>query len=67
MDVVVDEENLAIAIGRGGQNVRLASDLTGWRINIMTAEESVRSRLSSPTASGLFVDKLDVMKKSQTS
>jgi transcription termination/antitermination protein NusA len=40
MDVVVDEENLAIAIGRGGQNVRLASDLTGWRINIMTAEES---------------------------
>jgi len=40
MDVVVDEENLAIAIGRGGQNVRLASDLTGWRINIMTADES---------------------------
>ena len=40
MDVVVDEENLAIAIGRGGQNVRLASELTGWRINIMTAEES---------------------------
>ena len=34
MDVVVDEENLAIAIGRGGQNVRLASDLTGWKINI---------------------------------
>ena len=30
MDVVVDEENLAIAIGRGGQNVRLASELTGW-------------------------------------
>ena len=42
MDVVVDEENLAIAIGRGGQNVRLASELTGWRINIMTAEESQR-------------------------
>ena len=38
MDVVVDEENLAIAIGRGGQNVRLASDLTGWKINIMDAE-----------------------------
>lgn len=35
MDVVVDEENLANAIGRGGQNVRLASDLTGWKINIM--------------------------------
>jgi N utilization substance protein A len=38
MDVVVDEENLAIAIGRGGQNVRLASDLTGWRIYILTSE-----------------------------
>lgn len=40
MDVVVDEDNLAIAIGRSGQNVRLASELTGWKINIMTAEES---------------------------
>ena len=40
MDVVVDEENLAIAIGRSGQNVRLASELTGWQINIMTPEES---------------------------
>ena len=46
MDVVVDEENLAIAIGRGGQNVRLASELTGWRINIMTAEESQAKQLS---------------------
>ena len=33
MDVVVDEENLAIAIGRLGQNVRLASELTGWQLN----------------------------------
>ncbi len=50
MDVVVDEENLAIAIGRGGQNVRLASELTGWKINIMTAEESrARSRPRKPT------------------
>jgi len=40
MDVVVDEDNLAIAIGRSGQNVRLASELTGWQINIMTAEEA---------------------------
>jgi transcription termination/antitermination protein NusA len=58
---VVDEENLAIAIGRGGQNVRLASDLTGWRINIMTAEES-QTKLSGETDSvrKLFVDKLDV-------
>ena len=36
MDVVVDEDNLAIAIGRGGQNVRLASEMTGWTINLMT-------------------------------
>jgi N utilization substance protein A len=49
MDVVVDEENLAIAIGRGGQNVRLASDLTGWKINIMDAAESRRSRPTKPT------------------
>ena len=39
MDVVVAEDNLAQAIGRGGQNVRLASDLTGWDINVMTTEE----------------------------
>jgi len=35
MDVVVDEAELAVAIGRGGQNVRLASELTGWQINII--------------------------------
>ena len=40
MDVVVDEENLAIAIGRSGQNVRLASELTGWELNLMSVEES---------------------------
>jgi N utilization substance protein A len=44
MDVVVDEDNLAIAIGRSGQNVRLASELTGWQINIMTAEESTQKQ-----------------------
>jgi transcription termination/antitermination protein NusA len=61
MDVVVDEENLAIAIGRGGQNVRLASELTGWRINIMTAEESAQKQaVESDSVRKLFVDKLDV-------
>ena len=40
MDVVVEESELAVAIGRGGQNVRLASELTGWQINILTADES---------------------------
>ena len=44
MDVVVDEENLAIAIGRSGQNVRLASELTGWQINLMTEEESQKKQ-----------------------
>src|SRR3546814_6064022 len=39
MDVVVDAENLPKAIGARGQNVRLASELTGWQINIMTPEE----------------------------
>ena len=61
MDVVVDEENLAIAIGRGGQNVRLASELTGWRINIMTAEESeAKQAKESESVRRLFVDKLAV-------
>ena len=40
MEVVVDEDNLAIAIGRAGQNVRLASELTGWKIDIMTDEQA---------------------------
>jgi N utilization substance protein A len=61
MDVVVDEENLAIAIGRGGQNVRLASELTGWRINIMTAEEShAKQAQETSVVRKLFVEKLDV-------
>lgn len=61
MDVVVDEENLAIAIGRGGQNVRLASDLTGWKINIMTADESAQKQAAeSQTIRSLFMEKLDV-------
>jgi N utilization substance protein A len=61
MDVVVDEDNLAIAIGRQGQNVRLASELTGWQINIMTAEES-QSKRDGEQASvrQTFMDKLDV-------
>ena len=61
MDVVVDEENLAIAIGRGGQNVRLASEMTGWRINIMTAEESASKQATeSDSVRKLFIEKLDV-------
>jgi len=40
MDIAVAEDNLAQAIGRGGQNVRLASELTGWTLNIMTVEDA---------------------------
>jgi N utilization substance protein A len=61
MDVVVDEDNLAIAIGRGGQNVRLASELTGWQINLMSAEESAAKKQGEQeTIRNLFVEKLDV-------
>ena len=41
MDIAVSEDNLAQAIGRGGQNVRLASDLTGWKLNIMTEDDAI--------------------------
>ncbi|MDD4880046.1 MAG: transcription termination factor NusA [Gallionellaceae bacterium] len=61
MDVVVDESQLANAIGRGGQNVRLASELTGWTINIMTedeAEEKKETEVSS--IRGLFMERLDI-------
>ena len=59
--IVVDDENLAMAIGRGGQNVRLASDLTGWKINIMDAAESAQ-KVANETEGlrALFVEKLDV-------
>jgi len=61
MDVVVDEDNLAIAIGRGGQNVRLASELTGWTINLMTIEESQKkSETEHSSIRALFIEKLDV-------
>ncbi len=61
MDIVVDEENLAQAIGRTGQNVRLASELTGWEINLMTLEESQKkSEEESSVVRNLFMEKLDV-------
>lgn len=61
MDVVVDEDNLALAIGTGGRNVRLASDLTGWQINIMTREESQRKSEQERTGiRSLFMERLDV-------
>ena len=44
MDVVVTEENLSRAIGRGGQNVRLASELTGWELNLMTDKDAAEKQ-----------------------
>ena len=61
MDVVVEEENLAQAIGRNGQNVRLASELTGWELNIMTvAESSQKNEQEFAKVRDLFIAKLDV-------
>ncbi len=61
MDVAVNEENLAQAIGRGGQNVRLASELTGWDINVMSLEEAAEKRETEVGAVvGVFVETLDV-------
>lgn len=61
MDVVVEEENLAQAIGRTGQNVRLAGELTGWELNIMTEEESLKKNEEEfANIRTLFMDKLDV-------
>lgn len=61
MDVVVAEDQLSLAIGRRGQNVRLASILSGWDIDIMTeAEESERRAEEFKTRSSLFIEALDV-------
>lgn len=61
MDVVVPEENLSLAIGRRGQNVRLASMLAGWDIDIMTEEEEQKRRAEEVRVrSELFMEALDV-------
>jgi N utilization substance protein A len=61
MDVAVHEEQLSQAIGRGGQNVRLASQLTGWELNVMTesqADEKSEAEVGRNLA--LFMEQLDV-------
>jgi N utilization substance protein A len=61
MDIAVDEEKLSQAIGRGGQNIRLASELTGWELNVMT--ESDAEEKSEQEARALvesFMKDLDV-------
>ena len=61
MDVAVEEENLSQAIGRGGQNVRLAAELTGWELNVMTIEDAEsKSEEESQKVLQMFVSKLDV-------
>jgi N utilization substance protein A len=61
IEVVVPESQLSLAIGRRGQNVRLASQLTGWDIDILTeAEESERRQKEFAERSQLFMESLDV-------
>ncbi len=61
MDLAVAEENLAKAIGKGGQNVRLASRLSGWQLNVMTQDQiSAKSEAEQAAARRLFMDKLEV-------
>ena len=61
IDLAVAEDNLAQAIGRSGQNVRLASQLTGWTLNVMT-EDDIRAKQEAETGDVLrnFIDELDV-------
>lgn len=61
MDIAVDEEQLSQAIGRGGQNVRLASELTGWELNVMTEEQAEeKSEAELGALVGMFKEKLNV-------
>jgi N utilization substance protein A len=61
MDLAVDEEQLSQAIGRGGQNVRLASQLTGWELNVMTIEDAeAKAEAEAAKAQALFMEQLDV-------
>ena len=61
MDLVVSEDQLAQAIGRNGQNIRLATELSGWELNILSEEESDQKTKDEYTnVSQLFIEKLDV-------
>ncbi|MBA1148556.1 transcription termination/antitermination protein NusA [Ectothiorhodospiraceae bacterium WFHF3C12] len=61
MDIAVAEDQLSQAIGRGGQNVRLASDLTGWELNVMTTEEAqAKSEAEANELLEVFMKSLDV-------
>ncbi len=61
MDIAVEEENLSQAIGRGGQNVRLASDLSGWELNVLTvADADQKSEQEAGKVLAVFMERLDV-------
>ena len=61
MDVAVEEDKLSQAIGRGGQNIRLASELTGWELNVMTeADAEEKSEDEARVLLGVFMEQLDV-------
>jgi N utilization substance protein A len=61
MDIAVDEDKLSQAIGRGGQNIRLASELTGWELNVMTAADAEeKSETEMRELIDLFSKQLDV-------
>jgi transcription termination/antitermination protein NusA len=61
MEVAVDEENLSQAIGRGGQNVRLASELSGWKLNVMSVQQAdEKSEVESQELAKIFMDHLGV-------
>lgn len=61
MNIAVDEDKLAMAIGRGGQNIRLASELTGWVLNVMTEQEAeTKNAEESAKYLDVFTEHLDV-------
>ncbi|CAI8742597.1 transcription termination factor NusA [Methylocaldum szegediense] len=61
MDIAVADENLSQAIGRGGQNVRLASELTGWTLNVMGASQAeAKNELETARIKQSFIEQLDV-------
>lgn len=61
MDIAVSEQNLAQAIGRNGQNVRLATQLTGWTLNVMTEEDfNEKYQAANQKVSNLFVQELEI-------
>ena len=61
MDLAVAEDVLAKAIGRGGQNIRLASELTGWKLNVMTVEDAdAKSEAEGEALQTMFREQLDV-------